>query len=295
MTRFIRNFLSTSSLLFNSNKRCISTTTKVCTFFERSEKGGYESNRPLPPFKERMRMGLAELKKEVALWSEELKEKFKDDPILLYRRGEVDVVYKFQNEDSLNKWIVTSDKDHNEGFSSSSLELTNHGKALFSGELVLRVPKDGRVKRAGYCNIKTVKPRKSFKRETYLDWSNYNMLVMKVRGDGRTYLLNVHTKGYFDVTWNDMFNYPLFTRGGPYWQIVKIPFSKFFLSSKGRIQDNQGWIPLDKVSSFGITAVERYAGEFSLEIDYIGLEYDPSHTEEFAYEMYKLPSGIANT
>lgn len=77
--------------------------------------------------------------------------------------------------------------------------------------------------------------------------------------------------------------------------IFQIPFSKFFLASKGRIQDRQAPIPLNKITSFGITAGERYGGEFSLEIDYIGLEYDPSHTEDFAYEMYKTQKYIVAT
>lgn len=71
----------------------------------------------------------------------------------------------------------------------------------------------------------------------------------------------------------------------------QIPFSKFFLSSKGRIQDKQCPLPRHRVSGFGISVASRagHDGPFSLEIDYIGLEYDPVHKEEFAYEMYKQP------
>lgn len=35
-------------------------------------------------------------------------------------------------------------------------------------------------------------------------------------------------------------------------------------------------------------------GPFSLEIEYIGLENDPYHREDFAYEMYQLDGNIAN-
>ncbi|KAJ8980185.1 hypothetical protein NQ317_011430 [Molorchus minor] len=277
------------------NKRCISTTAILNTFWEKDDKGGYKDNRPLPSIKERMRDGLKELKHEIALWSEEVKEKLESDLLLVYRPDEVDVAWQFENEESLNNWIVTSDSDNGEGYSKCSLTLTNHKKALFSGHLSLRVPRDGKVKRAGYCNMKTLRARKSFKRETHLDWTSYNMLVMRVRGDGRSYLLNINTRGYYDITWNDTYHYILFTRGGPYWQVAKIPFSKFFFASKGRIQDRQQPIPLNKITSFGITAGERYAGDFSLEIDYIGLEYDPNHTEEFAYEMYQMPKYIVGT
>lgn len=77
--------------------------------------------------------------------------------------------------------------------------------------------------------------------------------------------------------------------------LLQIPFSKFFLSSKGRIQDKQCPIPLHRVTNFGITLGDKINGPFQLEIDYIGLEYDPNHYEEFAYEMYKTDKFIVGT
>lgn len=66
---------------------------------------------------------------------------------------------------------------------------------------------------------------------------------------------------------------------------------------RGRVQDKQRPIPLDQISSVGITAAGRVLmdGPFNLEIDYIGLEYDPLNEEEFAYEMYRVPQYILGT
>lgn len=199
--------------------------------------------------------------------------------------------------------------DNKEGYSTCSLGLSPTGKGLFSGTLSTQLIKDGKAKRAGYCNMKSIQPQKSFKRDSFYNWRLYTHLVMRVRGDGRSYFINLGAAGYFDMSWNDQFHYALFTRGGPHWQISKvlttsfhdfapilnlvnlfqIPFSKFFFSSKGRIQDSQSPVPLDRITSFGITAGDKINAPFHLEIDYIGLEYDPSHKETSAYEQYRVP------
>lgn len=97
--------------------------------------------------------------------------------------------------------------------------------------------------------------------------------------------------------WHDIYHYVLYTRGGPHWQITKIPFSKFFLSSKGRVQDKQSPINLQRVTSLGISVGAKGGtdGPFSLEVAFVGLEYDPNHVEEFAYEMYKMPKYLVAT
>lgn len=64
--------------------------------------------------------------------------------------------------------------------------------------------------------------QKSFQRETYFEWGAYNTLVLRVRGDGRPYMINIWSEGIFDITWNDMYHHILYTRGGPHWQLSKV-------------------------------------------------------------------------
>lgn len=282
--------------LLNNFKK-FHTTPVQTTFWERDRKSGYNKFTKEPTKKQLILDGLKELRGEIELWTEEIKEKLESDPILVFRPGETDVVFTFNNPEKLNKWVVTTDSDHNEGKSEAKLEISNCGAGLFHGHIDSQFLHDGKIKRTGYANIRTIRARKSFKRETTFDWRQYNTLILKVRGDGRSYLINLHTEGYFDLLWNDIYHYVLYTRGGPHWQISKIPFSKFFLASKGRVQDRQGPISLDRVTHFGFSVGAKGGtdGQFSLEIDYIGLEFDPCHREEFAYEMYKQQKYIVAT
>jgi hypothetical protein len=63
-------------------------TTHVGLFWERDLKGGYLRDRPKHATVDLVRDGLKELKGEIKLWKDEMKEHFIGDPILAYRPGE---------------------------------------------------------------------------------------------------------------------------------------------------------------------------------------------------------------
>lgn len=162
--------------------------------------------------------------------------------------GETDVAWSFgDNDEDLQKFIVTSDSDHNEGSSKCSFVKSAAGYGLFSGTLDSIVPRVGTLRKSGYCNITSLRAtvrlnlrfihfcfepncnyvhlQKSFQRESYYDWSPYNMLVLRIRGDGRPYMINIWSQGFFDVTWNDTYQHVLYTRGGPHWQVSRVSAS----------------------------------------------------------------------
>ncbi|KAL4696022.1 hypothetical protein H8957_001684 [Semnopithecus entellus] len=194
------------------------------------------------------------------------------------------VVWQFREKEDLDKWRVTSDKTIG-GRSEVFLKMgKNNQSALLYGTLSSEAPQDGESARSGYCAMISRIPRGAFERKLSYDWSQFNTLYLRVRGDGRPWMVNIKEDTDFLQRTNQMYSYFMFTRGGPYWQDVKIPFSKFFFSNQGRIRDVQHELLLDKISSIGFTLADKVDGPFFLEIDFIGVFTDPAHTEEFAYE-----------
>lgn len=80
-----------------------------------------------------------------------------DYAIIVLPPGETDAVWVFDDESKLKRWVTTTDNDHGEGFSKCTFEMSKAGRGLFSGNLDTRVPKDGRIKRAGYAGIRSVR------------------------------------------------------------------------------------------------------------------------------------------
>lgn len=64
---------------------------------------GYQKQEKILPSKNDIVDGLKELKKEILLWRDEMKEKFEDDPVLIYRPGEIDVAYRFKGNSLINQ------------------------------------------------------------------------------------------------------------------------------------------------------------------------------------------------
>ncbi|KZC06352.1 PREDICTED: complex I intermediate-associated protein 30, mitochondrial [Dufourea novaeangliae] len=228
------------------------------------------------------------VKYEFSLLHQEIRDYFADNTAIIVPDAE-DIIWKFDGtEKCRDQWIVTCDSDYNEGYSKAKLDFTAYGTGLFHGSLSPRVPKDGVIGKAGYCNVTSTRKRKSFYRKSFYDWSCYNTLVLRIRGDGRCYMLNVLQRGHYDMGWYHSFHYFIYTTGSPYWQHVKIPFSKFVFGTKGVIQNDQRPMPLDWITGFGITLGDKKEGPFKLEIDYIALCYDPTVFEECAYELYDV-------
>ncbi|VDD79366.1 unnamed protein product [Mesocestoides corti] len=165
----------------------------------------------------------------------------------------------------------------------------NASYGLFRGQISTRVPDRGDLVRAGFAHLRSPE-HTHFGFLAEYNFNPYTHLIIRYRGDGRTYRLNIHPRSDWDVFWFDMHQFPLYTRGGPYWTIAKIPFSAFYLSNKGQVVDRQHRLPLTNVRMISFTLADRIPGPFALEIDYIGLYYDMFHKEMFAYEQYDSPA-----
>uniref|UniRef100_A0A8C8SYH2 Complex I intermediate-associated protein 30, mitochondrial n=1 Tax=Pelusios castaneus TaxID=367368 RepID=A0A8C8SYH2_9SAUR len=235
---------------------------------------------------------LNEIKKNFELLKEEVQDHLKapkgNNNLNEYFVEQMRVAWEFHSEKDLDKWVVSSDAVIG-GKSEAYLKLgENNQTALLYGTLNTEVPRDGETAYSGYCAMRTKPLRRAFGRMRYYDWTNFNSLYLRVRGDGRPWMVSIYTDPYYALQKDDLYCYFIYTRGGPYWEDIKIPFSKFFLSSQGHIQDNQYELWLDKISTLGFTLGDNTNGPFQLEINFIGLLLDRTHTEEFAYEKYPL-------
>ncbi|XP_073495279.1 complex I intermediate-associated protein 30, mitochondrial isoform X2 [Phyllobates terribilis] len=210
--------------------------------------------------------GIASVKKHLGLLMKEGADHLRGPdgkPLRQYILEQTNVVWEFREPKDLHNWLVSSDVEIG-GKSQASLKIGNNSQtALFYGVLNNEVPRDGETRYSGYCTLRTKAPRGSFNRRLSYDWSNFNTLHLRIRGDGRPWMVNIQSETYFSAQWDDLYNYFLYTRGGPYWQDVKI-------------------------TTLGFTLADRADGPFHLEIDFIGLCKDQAHTEEFAYEQYQI-------
>ncbi|XP_070836140.1 complex I intermediate-associated protein 30, mitochondrial [Chaetodon trifascialis] len=234
--------------------------------------------------------GLEGIKKHFNLLTKEISDPLigpGGKPIVEHMLEQNRVIWEFRGQECLKQWTLSSDHEIG-GQSEVYLKLgKNNNTCFLYGTLNCAPPRDGETRYSGYCTMRSQQPLAAFDRKTHHDWSGFNTLHLRVRGDGRPWMITLATETYFSHQKDDVYCYFLYTRGGPYWQDVKIPFSKFFLTHRGRIQDDQHPVWLDKVNTIGFTLGDKAEGPFQLEIDFIGICKDYAHTEDFAYEVYK--------
>jgi NADH dehydrogenase [ubiquinone] 1 alpha subcomplex assembly factor 1 len=216
---------------------------------------------------------------------------------MVLENGDFEYVFKFNTVEDLEKWKVSTDAGYKVGESKAKLSLTDNQTAHFCGYLSRKFDKPEATKAlyTGYANIQSLPQYWSFSRQKNLDFKGFTHFLLKIRGDGRTYAMVLNTPEAFSETLFNTHTTPIYTRGGPYWQYVKVPFSKFFHASHGRVSDKQFRFSPTAVKTIGLTLMDHNEGPFSLEIDSIAVVKDEASNEEFAYEMYQVEKYIANT
>lgn len=171
------------------------------------------------------------------------------------------VLASFQDKDSLTGWISVNDGVMG-GVSKGGFKRTEAGTLLFSGRLSLE-------NNGGFASIRT-EPRP-------MDLTGASALLIKARGDGRTYWAELRTAGQMGAS---SYRADLPTRKGE-WVETRIPLSDFKLQAFGRSLPG-GSVNPDKVDSLGFTLADKKAGPFELEIEQISAVSTPAEGKTIA-------------
>lgn len=238
-----------------------------------------------------------ELKKQASLLIEELKELNQRERKHFLAHGDLEYLFKFDESDKIDKWQVNTDAGYEIGNSEATFVLTEQKTGLFKGFLRNDFDKPEKMKAiyTGYANITSIPQNKALFRSKFIDLTDYTHFRLKIRGDGRNYMFILKNHSKFQETRTYLIMHPIYSHGGPYWQELRIPFSKFFQVTHGRISDRQFRFVDNDIVSLGITCMDGIEGPFSLEIDSIAAYKDNQMKEMLAYETYKIPKYISNT
>ncbi len=152
----------------------------------------------------------------------------------------------FESEDCLKSWTSVNDGVMG-GVSKGGLTRTDKGTLKFSGDLSLE-------NNGGFASIRT-KPGA-------LDLSGMSGIVVKSRGDGRTYWVELRVAGQMGAT---SYRADLPTTAGE-WKETRVAFEDFKLQAFGR---ELPFKPVDPsaVASVGFTLADKKSGPFALEIE----------------------------
>jgi NADH dehydrogenase [ubiquinone] 1 alpha subcomplex assembly factor 1 len=159
-------------------------------------------------------------------------------------------LFSFNNPDSVRQWQAVNDGVMG-GRSDGRFRINQYKNLEFFGNLSL-------ANNGGFASVRS--------RGTSLNLKIGDSIVMKVRGDGREYTLNLYTPARrmafsYRVTFST-------TKGE--WTEISVPLSKFVATSFGRVVSN---VPLrpSQVSGIGVLLGDKKPGAFKLEIESVSV------------------------
>jgi monofunctional biosynthetic peptidoglycan transglycosylase len=155
----------------------------------------------------------------------------------------------FVGPDAAQKWQAVNDGVMG-GVSEGRFKITADKTMEFSGRLSLD-------NNGGFASVRT-KP-------TDFDIKSGDALVVRVKGDGREYVLNIYTKSR-----RMAFSYraPLPTTRDE-WTEVSVPLGEFIPTAFGNRVKGMGPVEPDQINSLGFMLSDKKPGPFKLEVDWV--------------------------
>ena len=159
------------------------------------------------------------------------------------------VVFDFDKTGDREQWRPINDTVMG-GISESRLQLTKDGKALFTGNVSLK-------NYGGFASLQS-KP-------SNYDFSGYNGILIRVKGDGKRYKLSIKNNTFLD---SPRYQAAFHTERGA-WSTIRIPFHTMVPTFRGTVLTNESTVDITKVKSFSLLISDKQEGPFRLEIDWI--------------------------
>ena len=161
-------------------------------------------------------------------------------------------VLDFAGPDTAQKWQAVNDGVMG-GVSDGRFRITAEKTLEFSGTLSLE-------NNGGFASVRT-KP-------TDLDIKTGDTIIVRVKGDGREYVLNIYTKSR-----RMAFSYraPLPTTKDK-WTEVKVPLEDCIPTAFGRRVQGMGPVEPGQINGLGFMLSDKKPGKFQMQVEWVKVE-----------------------
>ena len=158
-------------------------------------------------------------------------------------------VLDFAGPDSAQKWQAVNDGVMG-GVSDGRFRITGEKTLEFFGTLSLE-------NNGGFASVRT-KPAD-------LNIKANDTIIVRVKGDGREYVLNLYTKSR-----RMAFSYraPLPTTKDE-WTVVKVPLADFIPTAFGRRVQGMGPVEPDQINGLGLMLSDKKPGKFQMQVEWV--------------------------
>ncbi|KAI0393369.1 complex I intermediate-associated protein 30-domain-containing protein [Xylariaceae sp. FL0594] len=201
------------------------------------------------------------------------------------------ILHDFRSPDSIQSCKTLSDKDIG-GYSQVALDWVPRSKpvgsgdqtenqtgyARFHGNISTELPQNRPdIQRSGYAAWRTLDPKATIFGKTLFNIDMYAYLALRIRSDGRSYLVNLQTES---VVPTDLHQHRLFAKRPGEWETVIIKWNDFVRTNHGFVVEPQTEMLRQKVRTIGIGLTDRVPGPFELCIERMWATNDMSEGDQ---------------